>query len=448
MAWGRRLQRLPWALLRRPPTLRQAPGGQTPLRAARTRLPRLLPLALALALLAPHLTGPARADHTGGARYEADFERGEGGEWVDVLEDGHLHPWLYPGDWQTVEAPAPGGTGTSQVYQQTVQRPQPALTFRRYAGDAFGPDGRLPDYYRAEVDARPLASDFFKPPVGDLGVQVYYLDPTHYVEVNLTPDQVEVWQADGAEPGSSRNWTLLWSRPQRFQQGRWYRVGAVVDVVNGTLDVYLDGAFVQRVQAPVIRPAPHWFTLRAAGQAVQYDNVVIQDLGVAPLLLDDDGAQYQGHWEPSSATPGFHGQGYHHAPAGSGALTATWGLQVPRSGAYRVLARWSGGDNRARNAPYTVRHAQGETTVRVDQRQGGRWASLGVFLFEAGAAYTVTLSNDADGVVIADALNVVATHDPVRIENGMAWEDGVPGAVTPGPTPGGPQPSPSHSCKR
>ncbi|OXU15630.1 golvesin C-terminal-like domain-containing protein [Sedimentisphaera salicampi] len=67
-----------------------------------------------------------------------------------------------------------------------------------------------------------------------------------------------------------------------------------------------------------------------------------------------------------------------------------------------------GKPDRASNAPYTVYHKGGETTYLVDQRQpGGEWKLLGTHFFEqgrAGRSGYVEISNDADGIVIADSI--------------------------------------------
>ena len=58
-----------------------------------------------------------------------------------------------------------------------------------------------------------------------------------------------------------------------------------------------------------------------------------------------------------------------------------------------------------------MNHAGGSTVVPVNQQNaGGEWVSLGVFDFDAGSA-SVILSDNADGVVIADAIKLVLEDD-------------------------------------
>jgi RHS repeat-associated protein len=84
-------------------------------------------------------------------------------------------------------------------------------------------------------------------------------------------------------------------------------------------------------------------------------------------------------------------------------------VAVPQSGRYKVYARWTTHANRATNAPYTVHHAGGETTVRVNQEKNNNvWVLLGSFLFQPGAGHKVVLSDDANEYVIADAVRFIA----------------------------------------
>jgi len=91
-------------------------------------------------------------------------------------------------------------------------------------------------------------------------------------------------------------------------------------------------------------------------------------------------------------------------PPGAAPNTATWSASIPSAGTYEVYARWTQQPNRASNAKYTVNHAGGSELVTVDQRAGGgTWNLLGVYSFGAGAA-SVSITDQADGFVIADAV--------------------------------------------
>ena len=91
-------------------------------------------------------------------------------------------------------------------------------------------------------------------------------------------------------------------------------------------------------------------------------------------------------------------------PVNAAPNTASWTVSLAQAKTYRVYARWTQHPNRATDAKYTVSHAGGSQTVVVNQEVGGgQWNLLGTYAFGAGAA-TVTLTDEADGYVIADAV--------------------------------------------
>lgn len=131
------------------------------------------------------------------------------------------------------------------------------------------------------------------------------------------------------------------------------------------------------------------------------------DTSVGSTFISAANAGLGAAWLSSSAQPGFIGTGYRYTAAGTGGGTATWNFTLTQTGTYQVSARWTTSNNRATNAPYTVTHRNGSSTVRVNQQtNNGVWVPLGQFQFDGGMAYNVTLSDDANGLVIADAIQV------------------------------------------
>ena len=131
-------------------------------------------------------------------------------------------------------------------------------------------------------------------------------------------------------------------------------------------------------------------------------------VAAAEFIIDNsDGVQVKGNWSTSSTTVGYLGADYLFRTAGDGSATVTWTLPANAApGRYEIFARWSSGPNRATNATYQI----GTATVSVNQKQNGAsWQSLGTFELAPNA--TVTLSNQADGVVVADALRFVGPQD-------------------------------------
>jgi hypothetical protein len=116
--------------------------------------------------------------------------------------------------------------------------------------------------------------------------------------------------------------------------------------------------------------APDHLTLISAGGPNELvRDVVVDDESVGAFTMT-------GTWSRSTGQAGhpYYGVSYRSAPSGSGDRSVRWQADVPVSDTYRVLAWWVSHPNRASNAPYTINHADGSSTVRVDQR--GQAASL------------------------------------------------------------------------
>jgi len=94
------------------------------------------------------------------------------------------------------------------------------------------------------------------------------------------------------------------------------------------------------------------------------------------------------------------------------ANSATWAPRLA-PGLYVVSARWTAHPNRATDAKYTVTHASGQTVFTVNQQlYGGIWNLLGRE-FTLTADSTVTLTDEANGYVIADAVRFVPSNEAV-----------------------------------
>ncbi len=188
--------------------------------------------------------------------------------WKDVRQDGHDAAWLFPGVWVVT----PQG-----LLHDEIRRP-PALSFRRYAGGAFGtPNGELPARYRVALTLTPLdahAQNY--PPVGDLGVPIYYLDPLHYVEVVFKPESFEIWACDGGLPTKWRGWHPLYQTALETKAKQARRLMAEVDSAAGTLAVTVDGTLMATVRHGLIQPYSHFFALRATGNKVLYSELKLE----------------------------------------------------------------------------------------------------------------------------------------------------------------------------
>ena len=133
-------------------------------------------------------------------------------------------------------------------------------------------------------------------------------------------------------------------------------------------------------------------------------------------LIDNTSGSTVGTWSNSTSVAGFEGINYQYHAAGTGLNTFTW-VTGTTTGDYNVYAKWTAHANRASNATYTVTHTGGSTPVTVNQQaQGGQWVLLGQFNLDS--ASQVTLSDNANGYVIADGIMVAPIN---ALPNTAAW---------------------------
>jgi hypothetical protein len=144
------------------------------------------------------------------------------------------------------------------------------------------------------------------------------------------------------------------------------------------------------------------------------------------VVVDDSEARVVGAWVASKYSPHFVGVGYlHDDKNGKGEKSITWTPDLPRAGKYEVRLAFAGNGGRADSVPVTIRHADSETVVKVDQSRKAKidrlYEPLGVFRFEKGRAGSVSMSNlGTTGYVLADAVEFV----PVELDaNGATGSD-------------------------
>ncbi|MEX1095836.1 MAG: DUF1553 domain-containing protein [Planctomycetales bacterium] len=150
-------------------------------------------------------------------------------------------------------------------------------------------------------------------------------------------------------------------------------------------------------------------TAQAAAQAAARNQPLDPAL-LAGIVLDDGEAKLAGDWTASTFNAFRVGKQYlHDENARDGKKSVEFTATLPAAGEYEIRFAYNSGPTRASNAPVTIRHAQGETTVHLDQRRpggiGGLFASLGRYSFDATVPAVVTVANtDTDGFVIVDAI--------------------------------------------
>ncbi len=141
------------------------------------------------------------------------------------------------------------------------------------------------------------------------------------------------------------------------------------------------------------------------------------------IVMDETDAVLVGNWQYSTHTPPYVGIGYlHDQKLGKGKSSVTYMPNIPASGKYEVRVSHCYNVRRSTNTPVTIHHADGETTIRINQQQipqhNRLFRSLGTFRFQAGAKSWVRISSEGtDGkYVIADAVQFLPMA-PTKIDD-------------------------------
>lgn len=129
------------------------------------------------------------------------------------------------------------------------------------------------------------------------------------------------------------------------------------------------------------------------------------------IVVDEMDAKLVGSWMYSTHTPPYVGLGYlHDQKKGKGKSSVTFTPNLPKAGMYEVRMSHCYNIRRSTNTPVTIHHADGETTIRINQQDVPKhkklFRTLGTFRFVAGKKGWVRISNGGtDGkYVIADAV--------------------------------------------
>ncbi len=158
--------------------------------------------------------------------------------------------------------------------------------------------------------------------------------------------------------------------------------------------------------------------LVADGQVLQWTGPVrsattaIDPQSLPGIVVDDEAAQRRGFEAVSQVIGPFVGVGYRHdANTDKGAQSIRFLCRVTTAGRYDVRIAYTPNENRATNVPVTVRHAAGQTMVRLNQRLQPAhrpFASVGTFTFAAGDAWIELSNAETDGFVVVDAVQLIA----------------------------------------
>lgn len=186
---------------------------------------------------------------------------------------------------------------------------------------------------------------------------------------------IGVWSSHGRYYESSKKNAWLWQRPFLFC----------------TTEDLLSQSFVNPYLIPM---------LERAGAVVFCPKE--RDIQPREAIVDNDQPEVDG-WYSERGEWTSSGKGFAHyystlndtiqpfllgtarCTAPQSNSTITWAPLIPETGQYAVYVSYADLPTNVDDAHYTVHHAGGTTTFRVNQQMGGgTWVYLGTFLFESG----------------------------------------------------------------
>ncbi len=139
---------------------------------------------------------------------------------------------------------------------------------------------------------------------------------------------------------------------------------------------------------------------------------IVPDIKTLPgIVIDNVNATLVGKWQHSVHTPPFVGASYiHDMKELKGEKSATFTPNLPKAGRYQVRISHNSNIRRANGVPVKIRHAGGETVVKVNEGEPAPinmlFRPLGTFQFCKGTSGSVTIyTHGTDGkYVIVDAV--------------------------------------------
>jgi hypothetical protein len=194
-------------------------------------------------------------------------------------------------------------------------------------------------------------------------------------------------------------------RAEVFQGGEF--LGETTTKTNGRLVLEV---------ASVVNESDDFLAVVYDAGGAELDQLTTQ-VGVALNVVDNEDAGFTatGEWAVGTVQPNKFGASYHYSWGGAGEDVAEWQLLISTSGRYEVSIWYPEAFNRATDAPFTIHHQGGQTTILVNQQEnGGQWFSLGEFDFDGAEGGKVVLTNDigdTEQLVVADAVKSVLKEE-------------------------------------
>lgn len=146
------------------------------------------------------------------------------------------------------------------------------------------------------------------------------------------------------------------------------------------------------------------------GRKSQFERVQVQvgPEAVADVVVTAKNGEMIGGWVRSRAKDYDGRLLFTDGDSEKGMKKVRFVAKLPRAGKYMVALAYAAGPNRSKEVPVTIRHADGASTVKVDQRKASTpmvFKPLGEYRFDSAGDAVVEVSNEGTtGYVVADAV--------------------------------------------
>jgi hypothetical protein len=185
---------------------------------------------------------------------------------------------------------------------------------------------------------------------------------------------------------------------------RWPQIKQIASEIDGLRHIFLS---IYQTNDTDVTCGNDEIDFKLMWENNRYYLFAVNTKAPSKIIIDNPAATYVGDWPTVTGNPPnypYGGNFQKNTTLGNGD-TATWTPNITEAGDYRVYARWTADIDRATNASYTINYDGGSEQVTVDQQASGdRWILLGTYRFAVGTSGSVVLTDNANGVVIADAI--------------------------------------------
>jgi len=298
-----------------------------------------------------------------------------------------------------------------------------AWRFRDYVIDAFNSDkpfdqfvreqiagDLLPPGPREEQNKRFVATGFLA-----LGPHNYELQDKELLRMEVVDEQIEtVGRAFlGMTLGCAR------CHDHKFDPvptDDYYALAGIFRSTQSLVPGNVSGWVARELEPePTLKKAieQHSVETREANAALKAAKIELRKVeeisGKTGIVVDDLQAEKIGDWMKSTSNKAFFGDNYiHDKGEGKGQKKVIFTAELQEAGEYEVRFGYTAGTNRAQEAPVTIEHADGPTTIKINQREkppiNDNFKVIGRFQFNAGKAVVSVSNANTRDVVIADAV--------------------------------------------